>query len=59
MGISTLSAKKMIRKLSQVVLLLVLYVLEKTLIKIGGFDKNFRRYEDLDLAIRSLMNNIL
>ena len=35
-----------------------LCVRKKTLIKIGGFDRNLRRYEDLDLAIRSLMKNI-
>lgn len=31
---------------------------KSTLIKIGGFNKNLKRYEDLDLAINALIKNI-
>ena len=57
--LALLSAKKIDKKaISGSTATCTLCVRKKTLIKIGGFDKNFRRYEDLDLAIRSLMNNI-
>ena len=58
-ALALLSAKEIDKKaISGSTASCTLCVRKKTLIQLDGFDNNFRRYEDLDLAIRSLMKNI-
>ncbi len=58
-ALALLSAKKIDKKaIAGSTATCTLCVRKKTLIKLGGFDQSLRRYEDLDLAIRSLMKNI-